>query len=545
MTQPSTARYAGSLVCPLAILWVGFRPWAWLGPTALPAVHLLPARDETPESLIDWGRRFLPDYFQKPPSRMHVWLDAELSTLHLKRASRLNVIGPRGSAKSTLASLAWPLQSALEAREPYIWIISDTRAQAAAHLENLRAEVEDNDDLRQAYPRALEGTLACRASRIVLANGVAIEAFGTGQRIRGRRFRSHRPTLIICDDLQNERHLYSKHLRAASRQWFHGALIKAGTPQTNFVHLATALHRDALAMELMRTPGWTTRTFKAIERWPDNAHLWAQWQALYTDPDRPDAIEAARRFFDEHRADMEAGAELLWPEHEDLYTLMCLRIEGGRAAFEREKQSQPADSETCVFPAEYFASPDLWFDEWPKDLVERTMALDPGGSSSNDQGDFSAFVLVGQTGNRVVWVEADLIRAPVMQVVRRGVELYCSFQPDRFAVEENQLKGVFGELFAEELDRQYVAVYAVEPTYNSAAKVARISRIAPWFERKAIRFKNRSSSTRLLVEQLRAFPFGDHDDGPDALEMALRLLQEPNPNSSPPTDGIGNRLRTL
>jgi hypothetical protein len=37
------------------------------------------------------------------------------------------------------------------------------------------------------------------------------------------------------------------------------------------------------------------------------------------------------------------------------------------------------------------------------------------------------------------------------------------------------------------------------------------------------RFKGGSPGARLLIEQLRDFPCGDHDDGPDALEMAVRL----------------------
>jgi len=28
-----------------------------------------------------------------------------------------------------------------------------------------------------------------------------------------------------------------------------------------------------------------------------------------------------------------------------------------------------------------------------------------------------------------------------------------------------------------------------------------------------------------LVEQLRSFPVGSHDDGPDALEMAVRMIE--------------------
>jgi hypothetical protein len=41
-----------------------------------------------------------------------------------------------------------------------------------------------------------------------------------------------------------------------------------------------------------------------------------------------------------------------------------------------------------------------------------------------------------------------------------------------------------------------------------------------------LRFKTRSPGTNLLIQQMRDFPVADHDDGPDALEMALRLMIE-------------------
>jgi hypothetical protein len=43
-----------------------------------------------------------------------------------------------------------------------------------------------------------------------------------------------------------------------------------------------------------------------------------------------------------------------------------------------------------------------------------------------------------------------------------------------------------------------------------------------------------------LVNQLREFPVSDHDDGPDALEMAIRLLE--HLLARPPDDGLGDRL---
>jgi hypothetical protein len=45
----------------------------------------------------------------------------------------------------------------------------------------------------------------------------------------------------------------------------------------------------------------------------------------------------------------------------------------------------------------------------------------------------------------------------------------------------------------------------------------------------------------LLVEQLQEFPIGDHDDGPDALEMAIRLAAEVL-HGRAVQDGLGSRL---
>ena len=272
--------------------------------------------------LLAWGRRYLPGHFSRPPNDMHRWLAQQLATLHTARGTKINLLGPRGNAKSTLGTLAYPLWAALEEWEPYIWIVSDTMHQARAHLENIKSELTDNPLLAAAYPEAAAAGPVWRSGTIVLRTGVTIEAYGTGQRIRGRRRRAHRPTLIVCDDLQNDGHMQSALQRDHSRNWFHGTLLKAGTVRTNVVNLATALHREALAMELSGNPGWTSRTFQAIQSWPANMPLWQEWETLYTDLARPDYQQAARRFYQEHHAEMDAGAVVLWPEEEDLYTLM-------------------------------------------------------------------------------------------------------------------------------------------------------------------------------------------------------------------------------
>lgn len=476
------------------------------------------------ESLLDWGRRFLPRHFAKPPSAMHRWLAERLDAMADRRGARVNLIGPRGSAKSTIATLAYVLRAAVERREPYLWIVSDTKHQAQAHLDNLKTELLENELLAEAYPRTTGKGPRWRAGSVELRGGVVVEAYGTGQRIRGRRRHAHRPTLIVCDDLENDSHMASSRQREASRDWFHGTLMKAGTRRTNVVNLATALHRDALAMRLAQTGGWDSETFRSILRWPEATELWEEWERLYCDRESADAKETARAFFATRRGEMERGAELLWPEEEDLYSLMQMRVESGIAAFEREKQSSPVDPERCEWPESYFD--DCWFDAWPERLTLRTIALDPSKGNDARQGDYSAIVMLGVDASGALFVEADMARRPTPRMVADAVAWHERFRPDAFGVEANQYQHLLAGEFVSEFHRRGLLGISPCEVYNQASKTMRIRRLGPYLSQRRFRFKRGSPSTELLVDQLRDFPLGSHDDGPDALEMALRLAEE-------------------
>jgi predicted phage terminase large subunit-like protein len=504
------------------------------------AARRLRQRGDGRLDLLAWGRRYLPEHFNRPPSTLHRWLAGQLDAMTLQRGTKLNVLGPRGGAKSTIGTLAFPLRAALECWEPYLWIVSDTKHQACAHLENIKAELLENPRLAKDFPAAVGRGLVWRSNLIVLRNGVTVEAFGTGQRIRGRRRREHRPTLIVCDDLQNDGHIRSAVQREHSRSWFHGTLMKAGTARTNVVSLATALHREALAMELHRTPGWTSRLFRSIVRWPDNTSLWQQWEAMYADLANPRYNTSARAFYEQNRQAMDAGAILLWPEEEDLYTLMCMRAESGRTAFEREKQNSPINPEQCEWPETYFDEM-IWFDAWPANAIVKTLALDPSKGSDSRRSDYSALVMLGVDRQGVIYVEADLARRPTPQIVADGVELLRRFQPDAFGIETNQFQDLLAGQFEVELRRAGALNVRPTPIDNRTNKLVRIRRLGPYLASHRLRFKSGSAGTRLLVEQLQEFPIGDHDDGPDALEMAIRLAAQ-TLHGRTASDGLGNRL---
>jgi len=519
--------------------------------------------------LESWCFTFLPDYFCRTPSLMHRWMFRVLDSFSLKRCSRLNLLAPRRNAKSPIGTLAYPLRAALEGTEPYVWIVSDTLDQAVLHLENIRLALESSPLLKTHYSSALNGKIRFREGRLLLPNGVRIEAFGSGQKLRGRRHGAHRPSLIIGDDLQNDAHSRSSKLRQVSREWFFGTLLKAGNSRTNFIHLATALHRDALAMELDRTPGWHSRIFRAILRYPNRMDLWETWENLYLgletsaersqSPERgskkdvfPKNVNIARcrrgsheenaqQFYFAHEREMNEGAVVLWPEEEDLLTLMKMRAESGKNTFEREKQNSPLNPDLCEWEEKHFEREDFWFDEFPANVSVRVMALDPSKGKHANRGDFAAYVMLALGSEGELYVEAELFRLPIDEMIEAGIRLWRSFHPDIFGVEGNQFQDLLADFFRHRFQAHHLPCLQPSLIFNSVAKEIRIRRLGQWLTTGKIHFKTHSPGTLLLVEQLRQFPIGDHDDGPDALEMAIRLLNQHLGNSAF-DDGLGTNL---
>jgi len=105
------------------------------------------------------------------------------------------------------------------------------------------------------------------------------------------------------------------------------------------------------------------------------------------------------------------------------------------------------------------------------------------------------------------------------------LETQGEFRADSIAFETNQ----FQELLATQLmQKASVAGYSVPlvKVVNTVNKNIRIRRLGPYLSQKNIRFKANSPGTKLLVGQLRDFPVSEYDDGPDSLEMALRVMIE-------------------
>lgn len=493
-----------------------------------------------------WAMEYLPHYMTNRPSMMHRWLSREFDRRLDRRGQKFATIGPRGSAKSTYISLITPLKRALEGKENNILLTADTASQAVENLRSFKDELEGNDKINDHYPMAAGIGPIWKNNVIQMRNGCTVRAAGTLSRIRGLKRKQFRPSLIVLDDPENDEHTSSDTMRTRTREWFQHTLLNMGNAETNFLIAGTALHRDCLLLNCLRTPGFRTyrvngvpSAFKAIVEWPTRMDLWDQWEAIYYDVDKHDHDKRARTFYKDHREEMDLGAVMLWPDREPLYAMMKLRAELGHQAFESEKQGNPINPETCEWPEEYFVGEDLWFDNWPK-VELKVIALDPSKGKNAKRGDYSSFALVGLDANGHYWCDLNMDRRSTDRIVSDGVELYRRFRPLRLGVEANSFQELLVEDLLNEATTRDIEM-DMEPITNKVKKEVRIRRLSPLLAKRRMHFRRGSKGATLCMQQMKDFPNGDHDDGPDSLEMAVRMIAD-EISTNENYDGLGETL---
>lgn len=485
-----------------------------------------------------FGRRFLAHYMPLPSPPFHDELCALWRTQVMKRhdpsveasrrkmldapGTRTAIAAPRGHAKSTVVSLQNVLHAAVYGYKQYILLISDTADQACAFLESIRTELEYNEDLIAVF--GPQKGPVWKKSVLVLANGVRIDALGSGQKVRGRRHRARRPDLIVLDDVENDVQVRSLAGREKLENWFWGAVSKAGDRYTDIVCIGTVLRHDSLLSRLLENPAYHAKRFRAVERFSD-CTLWRDWERLYLDLHEPDRLARADAFFRAHRAEMLAGTEVLWPKKLPYVELMQMRLSEGDTAFFREMQNEPQNPADCLFPR-------AWLQFYGEVDFSRGFRFfgycDPSlGKSAHS--DFSAIITLAHeavTGLMYV-VDVDLARrhpdALMNDILEKARMLRRNYHADfsAFGAETNQ----FQWLLKEELRKRSAAAGIYLPlceVHHATDKTLRIQSLQPDIKNGYILFRPDQYE---LLEQLTQFPLGRHDDGPDALEGAVRLCR--------------------
>jgi len=255
------------------------------------------------------------------------------------------IAAPRGHAKSTAITHSYTLASVLFKQSRYVLVVSDTEEQAILFLGDIKLELTENDDLIQLFDikKVVKDTEKVIIVQFNDGSYFRIDAKGSEQKIRGRKWRGMRPDLIIGDDLENDEIVLNDDRRKKFRDWFFNALVPAGGDTCKIRIVGTILHMDSLLERLMPPWGGEHTETDGIKFWINNEYHEENeepWLSVRYQAHSPDFNQ------------------MLWPEKFSEKRLKRIRAgyvqQGNPEGYSQEYLNYPIDDENAYFHGEDF-----------------------------------------------------------------------------------------------------------------------------------------------------------------------------------------------
>lgn len=192
-------------------------------------------------------------YFPHYITYQYAFFHKEMFKVTENSKKKLNVfMAFRGSGKSTILNLSNTLWSVIGKRKKkFILIISKTKVQSQSHFENIKTELESNLLLKRDFgPFKIKTGEWGNYSIELPKYDAKIMCIGSLQNIRGLRYKSQRPDLIICDDLEDIISVKEKKNKDKLFTWFTEEVMSIGEEDTDIYVLGNLLSDDCLMVDL-------------------------------------------------------------------------------------------------------------------------------------------------------------------------------------------------------------------------------------------------------------------------------------------------------
>ncbi|DAB30666.1 MAG TPA: hypothetical protein CFH84_02630, partial [Sulfurimonas sp. UBA12504] len=164
---------------------------------------------------------YFPHYYYLPgKSALQEGLEevyARIATV--KRGEKFAIGAPRGHGKTTDAHLVFVLWCIVNDLKHFITLFSDAIELAETIIESIKAELEENDNLKADFEHATGIGKVWKIGDIVTKNGIRVKGFGSGKRVRGIKHGVWRPDHAGIDDLENDENVRSRDQRDKLESW--------------------------------------------------------------------------------------------------------------------------------------------------------------------------------------------------------------------------------------------------------------------------------------------------------------------------------------
>lgn len=440
--------------------------------------------------LLFFCKTYLPHYFTAEFGDFHAEWEA-LTDIH---DESVFVAAPREHAKSTFFTFGVPIRNICYVLRWFQIVISDTNDQATGFTLPIRLELEENPRLKHDFG-SLRGRV-WKSNDFTSKKGVRVLARGRGEKVRGLKHRQYRPDFVVVDDFENDENVENPKLVEKGIRWLKRAVIGSMGAGYTFLMVGNLFHPKSVLSQFIAEKDETgqflygSRIYRAWLDFgkPDQRPL---WPALWP----PERLEKKRR----QMGTVDFNAEMM-------------NLTGAEESPFREE----------------------WFRYYLRvEIVNRTLLVasfvDPSATST-ERSDFKAVITVSvERADQLIFrcLHAWIRRATIGEMFAAAYHQVDHYG-GQIGIEENMLKDFLHEAIQQEAKRRnrYLPWMPVHHSGNKRARI--VGALSYLVEHGLIFFEKGHSDQDLLVEQLIYIDNKNvNDDGPDALEGAVGLLQGP------------------
>lgn len=277
---------------------------------------------------------------------------------------------PRGHGKSTHLSVAYPLWRIAKDHNLRILIISATAAVSKSFLSEIIGHVDRNENYKKFsmamdpggrgviprmknYSKQKENwagdSITIERSDLNMKDATiqAVGLFGS--------ILSKRADVIICDDIVNQENSATEDQRQKTIDWIYTTVMPVLIPGGTFIYLGNTWHQDDLVARLLKDPQFDyKKKMPAIQSESKHPELWNEWAGIMMDEslDIAERRAQAEEYYMEHKAEMDEGVKVLWPERYSYKELYMMRL-ANPYAFARMYQCDPSNRPNQKFKDEW------------------------------------------------------------------------------------------------------------------------------------------------------------------------------------------------
>ena len=482
------------------------------------------------------------DNILKPLGKVHYEIFDNLDKLLIKdEYDQQEFILPRGIGKSTIVNSLVATWGAVYKISIFTTVIGKTDALMSEFIDEVRTNLSDEYLVKcfgELVPK--DKNYANNSSELETINGTKIQGITFAGSIRGIKYKGHRPSVIIVDDVLKEDDIRSETMIQRAIDKFYKEIMPAGASarvikgkkngmNTKVIVIGTPLSRKDLINYIRNDASFKLLHKHVFDFDVDevfSSEKWQEYRKILLNTKDNNRINNARDFYLKNE---DIYIETIWSNYDPLK--MANKFFTERLSFMQEYMCE------CEKVGEQWISYMAKMDE--KEIedhtFEKTILSIDTASSAKAKSDYFAFTVLSKY-NGFLFVREGLLKkydakTEFDMYVNFTVELIRKYNVNAFVVERNVFKDLdtvaIKKALENDSDLKMRRVQSMS-IFNNKKKDDRIATITDKINSGTIIFNKDNKDYNQQVFDFCGQNYSMHDDAIDSLEMAVNHIDEIN-----------------